>query len=56
MKDGSSLEEDDSDDLPEYAYLGRARVSPTVVRHILAISNYFVTQSLRALPKAWSKL
>ena len=56
MKDGSSLEEDDSDDLPEYVYLGGARVSPTVVRHILAISNYFVTQSLRALPKAWSKL
>ena len=29
-KGGSSSEDEDSDDLPEYAYLGRARVSPTV--------------------------
>ena len=30
-KGGSSSEDEDSDDLPEYAYLGRARVSPTVI-------------------------
>ena len=28
---GSNSEDDDSDDQPEYAYLGRARVSPTVI-------------------------